>query len=85
MTHGGLGVQKNIHVGGTATFNGDVDISGTCTGCGLTIYKKPWASVTFPNTDGEWTAGKTYEATAITVRLLKAYRVLSILIMLLHL
>jgi hypothetical protein len=69
---GGLGVQKNVHVGGTATFNGNVEITGTCTGCGSgAIYKLTGASASFSNSDGGWTADTTYESSSITVRSLK--------------
>jgi hypothetical protein len=71
MTQGGLAVQKNINVGGAATFDGNVEITGTCTGCnGGGIYSVSSVNADF-NIGTNWLAGTTYESAGITVRSLK--------------
>jgi hypothetical protein len=70
ITQGGLGVQKNIHVGGTATFDGNVEITGTCTGCTSGIYSVSGFDADF-SMGTNWLAGTTYESAGITVRSLK--------------
>ena len=64
-------MQKNINVGGTATFDGNVEITGTCTGCDSGgIYSVSNEDADF-NMGTHWLAGTTYESAGITVRSLK--------------